>query len=277
MAEFVGGFAAGHGPNIARHWTVLEPGTRDWITESYAELGRRLKAARPDVLVVQSNDHWVNFFLDAMPAFCVGIGDEHDGPPEPFMKAVFPHRTWPGHEALGRHILDCALDAGFDPAYGQRLKLDHGVCVPLWRLAVDPDVPVVPLFVNLMEPPFPKPARCAAWGRMIRKAIDGFPGDVRVALLGTGGLSHSIGEVRMGWIDEDFDTACLELFRGTSDEEFAAELERMLETSGNGSAELRNWLTVHAACGGEGFDLVAYEAVPEILIGCGLAEWKLAA
>lgn len=277
MAEFVGGFAAGHGPNIARHWTTLDDRTRGWITESYTELGGRLRAARPDVLVVQSNDHWVNFFLDNVPAFCVGVGDEHDGPPEPFMKPVFDHATWPGHEALGRHILGHAMDSDFDPAYAQRLKLDHGVCVPLWQMAVGPDVAVVPLYINLMEPPFPRPSRCVAWGRMVREAIDSFPGDIRVAMLGTGGLSHSIGEVTTGWIDEGFDEACIGMFRGRSDEEFAVELERLLETAGNGSAELRNWLIVHAACGGRGFDLVAYAPVQEILIGCGLAEWRTAA
>lgn len=277
MAEFVGGFAAGHGPNIARHWTTLDPGTRDWIVDSYAELGRRVKALEPDVLVVQSNDHWVNFFLDNMPAFCIGIGDEHDGPPEPFMKPVFPHRTWPGHEALGRHLLDCALDSGFDPAYAQRLKLDHGICVPLWQMGVGPETAVVPLFINLMEEPFPKPARCIRWGQMIRRAIESFPGETRVAMLGTGGLSHSIGEVTTGWIDEPFDDACIRMFRGASDEEFAGELERRLKTTGNGGAELRNWLIVHAACGSAGFDLIDYRPVPEILIGCGLAEWRMAA
>ena len=277
MAEFAGAFAAGHGPNIARGWTGLKTETRDWIVDRYGELGRRLKAAAPDVLLVQSNDHWVNFFLDNMPAFCIGIGDEHDGPPEPFMKPVFPHETWPGHAALGRHVLDHALASGFDPSYTMRIKLDHGICVPLWQMRILPDVPVVPLFINLMEKPFPTPARCIEWGRMIREAVESFPENVRVAMLGTGGLSHSIGETTMGWIDEPFDHACMELFRSASDEKFASDLDRMLSATGNGGAELRNWLIVHAAAGGRGFDLVGYAPVPEILIGCALAEWKPAA
>ena len=277
MAEFAGAFAAGHGPNIARGWTGLKAETRDWIVDRYGELGRRLKAAAPDVLLVQSNDHWVNFFLDNMPAFCIGIGDEHDGPPEPFMKPVFPHETWPGHAALGRHVLDHALASGFDPSYTMRIKLDHGICVPLWQMRILPDVPVVPLFINLMEKPFPTPARCIEWGRMIREAVESFPENVRVAMLGTGGLSHSIGETTMGWIDEPFDHACMELFRSASDEKFASDLDRMLSATGNGGAELRNWLIVHAAAGGRGFDLVGYAPVPEILIGCALAEWKPAA
>ena len=81
MAEFVGSFAASHGPNIARNWETLKDETRDWVVTRFGELGDRLKAAEPDVLVIHSTDHWVNFFLDVMPAFCVGIGAEHEGPP----------------------------------------------------------------------------------------------------------------------------------------------------------------------------------------------------
>ncbi len=277
MAEFVGAFAAGHGPNIAREWTNLKDETRAWIIDRYAELGRRIAATRPDVLLVQSNDHWINFFLDNMPAFCIGVGDEHDGPPEPFMKPVFPHKTWRGHAALARHLLDTAFENGFDPAYSHRVKLDHGICVPLWQAGIDPGVAVVPLYINLMEEPFPKPIRCIRWGQMIREGVETFSEDIRVALLGTGGLSHSIGEVTMGWIDEEFDANCLKLFGEANDARFASELERMLASTGNGGAELRNWLIVHAAAGSEGFDLIDYAPVPEILIGCGLAEWKLAA
>ena len=55
-----------------------------------------------DVLVVVSPDHWVNFFINNLPAICIGIGDEHDGPPEPFMKKVYPHQVLKGHAAFGR-------------------------------------------------------------------------------------------------------------------------------------------------------------------------------
>ena len=154
MAKFVGSFAAGHAPNIAREWNNMKDESRDWLTAGYDKLGDRFKALNVDVLVVQSNDHWVNFFLNNVPAFCVGIGAEHDGPPEPFMKPVFPHETIPGHASLGRHILDEAFAAEFDPAYSHRLKLDHGMCVPIWRMGLDPLPAVVPILTNLVEKPF---------------------------------------------------------------------------------------------------------------------------
>ena len=74
---------------------------------------------------------------------------------------------------------------------------------------------------------------------MLREAIEAYPEDLRVAVLGTGGLSHSIGETTMGWVDEPFDHACIELFKSASDEKFASDLTEMLEKTGNGGAELR--------------------------------------
>ena len=277
MAKVVGSFAASHAPNIARSWDNLTSETRDWLTTRYNDLGDRVKALEPDVLVFHSNDHWINFFLDNIPAFLIGIGDEHDPPPEPFMKGLFPQENLPGHAGLGRHLLEYALKSDFDPSYSHRVKIDHGIGIPIWRMGFDEVPPVVPVFINLVEEPFPTPKRCLAWGHMIREAIEAYPEDLRVVVFGTGGLSHSIGETTMGWIDEKFDHACIDLFRTASDDHLANELDRMLVQTGNGGAELRSWSIAHAVAGGKGFDLIDYIPQPETLIGCGLAEWKIAA
>ena len=81
MAKVVGSFAASHAPNIARAWDNLSDDTREWLTTRYGELGDRVKALEPDILVFHSNDHWINFFLDNIPAFLIGIGELHDPPP----------------------------------------------------------------------------------------------------------------------------------------------------------------------------------------------------
>ena len=241
MAKLVGSFAASHAPNIARSWDTMKDETREWLTTRYDELGKRVKALEPDVLVIHSNDHWINFFLENMPAFLIGVGEEHDGPPEPFMQPIFKGCTFPGHPALGSHLLEYAMDADFDPAYSHRIKVDHGIGIPLWRMGFDTLPPVVPVFLNLMEEPFPTPKRCLAWGHMIRDAIEAYPEDLRVVVMGTGGMSHSIGETTQGWIDEPFDHACMELFKTASDEKIAFELARMLKETGNGGAEVRSW------------------------------------
>lgn len=274
MAELVGAFAASHAPLIAREWENLSPSTRDTISRPFDEMGRRLAALKPDVLVMLSPDHWVNFFLDNFPSFCVGVGPEHDGPPEPFLAPVFPHKILPGHPDFARHLVDTALGQGFDPSISYRVKLDHGYCIPLWRLGLDPLPAIVPIFVNELEDPMPSVARCFEWGRLIASAVDSFPGDLRVAVLGSGGLSHSIGEPTMGDIDEPFDHACIDLFTRAPETEIAETLEDLLPKTGNGSHEVRSWVIAHAAMGGQGFDLIDYAPVPEVYVGCGFAEWR---
>lgn len=277
MADLVGAFAASHGPLIAREWGNLPDGPKNALDTAFTEMGKRLKAAEPDVLVIFSPDHWVNFFINNLPSFCIGIGDEHDGPPEPFMQAVYPHKTLPGHPGFGRHLLDTALENDFDPAISHRLTLDHGFCVPLWRMGLDPSLPIVPVTVNDLEAPMPTLRRCIAWGKMLRQAIDSYPDDLRVAVLGTGGLSHSIGEPTMGEIDEPFDELCIDLFKNADDDALAAGLEKALATTGNGAEEVRDWVIVHAAAGSKGFDLIDYTPIPEVYVGCGMAEWPTAA
>lgn len=277
MAELVGVFAASHGPLIAREWENMPRAHRDKLAAAFDEIGRRLKAARPDLLVVISPDHWVNFFINNLPAVCIGIGDEHDGPPEPFMKKVYPHAVLKGHAAFGRHLLDTALEGDFEPALSHRLRLDHGSCIPLWLVGVSPELPVVPILVNDLEAPMPSIRRCLAWGRLLRRAIESYPEPLRIAVLGTGGLSHSIGEATMGWIDEEFDHACIKHFENGEEQALDAFLTQALPRTGNGAHEMRDWVIAHGAAGSTGFELIDYFPSPETLVGAGFASWKLPA
>lgn len=276
MAELVGAFASTHGPIIARDWEKLPEAQRARLTEAFDELGRRFHACRPDILVVVSPDHWINFFLSNLPAVLIGIGEEHDGPPEPFMKAVFPHDTLPGHPAFGRHLLQTALSEEFEPSLSHRLTLDHGVCVPMWRMGIGPETPIVPILVNNLEAPMPTIKRCLSWGRLLRQAIDSYPGPERIAILGTGGISHSIGEATMGWVDEPFDLECIRHFEAGEDAALAEFLERELPKTGNGAHEIRDWVIAHAAAGSNGFELVDYFPSPETFVGAGFASWNVA-
>ena len=101
-----------------------------------------------------------------------------------------------------------------------------------------------------------------------------------MALLATGGLSHSIGEATMGAIDEAFDRECLQHFAASDRSTLLNFLDHRLPAAGNGAAEVRNWVTAHGAAsaaitnGARIFDLIHYSAMPEIYVGCGLASWQ---
>jgi aromatic ring-opening dioxygenase catalytic subunit (LigB family) len=272
MGKFAGAFASSHGPLLVREWERVPADQKTRLEKAFVELGRRLNAAKADIVVVVSPDHWSNFFLDNYPAVCIGVGEASEGPPEPWMKA-FPHRLIPGHPAFGSHLASEALKSDFDPAVSHRLKLDHGVCIPLWRMGLEKMPAIVPMIVNSIEPPMPSLARCLQWGRLLRKAIDSFAGDLRVAVLATGGLSHSIGEKTMGAIHEEFDRETIRLF-GQPEQGLIEYLKTELPNRGNGSEEVRNWLVAHGAAGARGFELVDYLPVPTVIVGCGFAAWR---
>lgn len=272
MASFVGAFAASHGPLLVREWETIPAGEKERLTAAFLELGRRVSQAKPDVLIVVAPDHWSNFFLDNVPAVCLGVGETNDGPPEPWMKA-FPHIELAGDARLAAHIVETALDNDFDPSVSHRLKLDHGFCIPLWRMGLGRMPRIVPMIVNSIEPPFPSVRRCLQWGRLLRQAIESYAEPIRVAVLGTGGLSHSIGEPTMGEIDPKLDQETVRLFAGP-EEALLAFLEKELPAAGNGTEEVRNWLVAHGAADGRGFELIDYLPVPKVLVGCGFAGWR---
>lgn len=276
MAELVGVFAASHAPLIVREWASVTPEHKKRLTGALQELGRRLDAARADVLIEVSPDHWVNFFINNLPSVCIGVGAESDGPPEPFLKD-FPYKTLPGDPGLARHILTTALKDGFEPSISHRLILDHGFCIPLWRMELKRMPRLIPIIVNDLEPPMISIRRALDWGRLLRRSIESYPESLRVAILATGGLSHSIGEPTMGNIDEPFDHDCIRLFTAGDEAPLSDYLESALTKTGNGAHEVRNWVMAHGAAGSRGFETIDYIAVPEVYVGCGFAAWRMGA
>src|SRR6266702_3699758 len=125
MAELVGVFASSHAPLIIRGWKDVRPANQQDLTRALTELGRRIRAARPDVLVEIAPDHWVNFFIDNLPGICVGMGEVHEGPAEPWMKEC-PFKTIAGHPKLANHVLQTALERDFEPYVSHHLTLAHG-------------------------------------------------------------------------------------------------------------------------------------------------------
>ena len=274
MAELVAIVAASHGPLIARDWAKLPAPLQQRFIKAYRALGAELTAAAPDVLIAVATDHWTNFFLDNWPSVCIGVGATHDGPPEPFLKDFARHL--PGDTGFGKHLFARAIQAGFEPSLSHRLALDHGVCIPLLRMELASLPRIVPLLVNELEPPMPSLARCLAWGRLVADAVASYPDKVRVALLASGGLSHSIGEPGMGRIDEAFDYAAIAAFEDEPEEALVAILESGLPRAGNGAEEVRSWLVAHGAAGCRGFRLVDYIPSREVYVGCAFASWTRA-
>ena len=97
---------------------------------------------------------------------------------------------------------------------------------------------MVPIFINCAAPPLPSPKRCYAVGRWLADAIGRWDSDKRVAILATGGLSHSVGSLQQGWIDEDFDHRFLGDFCAGRGEALAALSDREIAATGSATGEI---------------------------------------
>jgi aromatic ring-opening dioxygenase catalytic subunit (LigB family) len=275
VADIVGIFSAPHAPPIVREWDRIEAGPKERLGAAFLELGQRIRAASPDVLIIIGADHWANFFLDNMPAICIGVGAKHGPPPETWL-ADFPHgKKMLGAPELGSHLTDYAIEHGFEPSVSHNLRLDHAFCVPLWKSGLDPLPRLLPIVINVMQGPVPSMSRCLAFGAMMADAIRCFDAPTRVAILASGGLSHSVGEPIMGDVDQEFDRDCIAHFeQGDAGALIHYLQDERVARAGNGALELRYWMAAHGAAGCRGFKLFHYEAVPLVYTGCGFAQWN---
>lgn len=271
MGEIVAAFATSHAPGMTGLPQLADSRQRENVYRAFGELRRRLEAARPDVIVGISNDHMTNFFLNNMPAFCVGIADVYPGPPPEFEPITgVKARRFPGHVELGRAILREAFDSGFDPAFSGELVFDDNFAGPLHFLTPEKEIPLVLILINAAEPPLPSLQRCYQFGAVLRRAIEKQTVAQRVALLGTGGISHWVGTPEMGQINTAFDQKILDLVSQGKGEEIARLSEEEVTAAGNGAYEIRNWLAVMGAIPGVKFEVLAYEPVHPWITGIGV-------
>jgi len=271
MARIVGAMSASHAPSIPALDRDGSPATRA-LFAGFARLRKHLLALRPDVLLVIYDDHVDNFFFNAFPTFSIGVGEAFEAADEGRGVADTPPIT--GRPvlatALARHLIE---QGGFDLTICEELKVDHGVLVPVSELRESAALPIVPLVINTVQPPYPTARRCWALGRALAAAIEAAPGDDRVAVIATGGLAHQLGGERFGWIDEAFDRNFLKLLVEGPREAVAELSNEEIEAAGNGTNEIRNWIVCAAAVPTAPAELVYYE--PLGITGTGILLYDL--
>ena len=259
--------AAVHAPGITGRPQMATEQQRTALFPAYQRLRERLEQARLDALVIVSAEHFTNFFMDNMPAFCVGLAEDYPGPSEdePFLK--IPKTRVPGAARLAR-ALATAISSEVDIAHSEELVFDHGFMVPLHHLTPRMDLPVVPIVVNCLAAPRPGLKRCYALGRALRRAIDARP--ERVGLLACGGLSHWPAVPESGKINVEWDRAFLEDFLAHRRDALTRYSEDEIERdAGPGGHEIRAWIVVSAATEGAPGDVLCFEPIPAFAItGC---------
>ena len=253
MARVIGGITTSHIPLIGKaiarnlqadpYWQPFFKGfgpVHDWLRE-----------AKPDVAVVVYNDHGLQFFLDKLPTFAVGAAPEYRHADEGW--GIPTLRPFPGDPALSWHLIESLVAEEFDLTTCQEMLVDHGFTLPmalLWPGNGAWPVRTVPVSVNTVQHPLPSPARCLKFGQALGRAIESYDEDLRVVVIGTGGLSHQLDGTRAGFINTEFDRECME--RIVADPQALARytIPQLVELAGAQGVELINWLVARGALGG---------------------------
>lgn len=274
MGEIVGAFCLPHDPFITAFTERAEPAQAARIFSAFEQVRQQIAQRRADTVIVVGDDHYALFGPSCQPQMLIAVG-ELEGPLEPWLR--IPRRALDNNKLLAEQILRTALDKDFDMAVSRSLVLDHSVMVPV-HLAVPQDTRVIPLYIASGVEPLIGWKRCKDLGAMLRTAIESWPADERVVILGTGGISHWVGTAEMGQVNPEFDRMALGLVeRGDTEAIAALSDEQILREGGNGAFELRNWMVAMGAMPGCRGRVIAYEPMPEWVTGLGLVELEMTA
>jgi gallate dioxygenase len=250
VARIIGGIAASHTPTIGFAYDRNKRDDPVWapIFENFAPLAAWLADQRPDVLVFIYNDHVTSFFFDHYSAFALGVGPEWPVADEGGGARALPKVK--GHPPLASHIGHSLMADEFDMSFFQHRALDHGCFSPLSVLCPhDPEWPVslVPLQMGVLQFPIPTARRFYKLGQALRRAIESYPEDLRVAIVATGGLSHQVHGERSGFNNPAWDQRFLDLFERNPEQLTAMTVAEYAELGGFEGAEVVMWLTMRGA------------------------------
>ena len=252
MATIVGAVMTSHIPAIGN---AMSNGLQDdpyWAPffEGYERVRDWLASACPDVAVVIYNDHGLNFFLDNLPTFAVGAAPEYRVEDEGWGLPTFP--PYRGIPEFSWHVIESLVDREFDIATCQEMRVDHAFVNPtrlLWPEHTPPPVATIPIHINTVQHPLPKTSRCLAFGEAIGAAIASYEEDLRVLIVGTGGLSHQLDGKRAGFINKDFDEMCMEKIVDDPEALTALSIHDIVQLGGTQGTEIIMWLAARGALG----------------------------
>ena len=256
-------------------------------------VGEALEEANPDVLVMVGDDQHEVFQDDNMPAIGIYYGERvpyfprgertnggfraaGEGPTTgATAMQIYPHEPmeFPAASDLALHMINSLVEQDIDVAHAKYFRegqpVGHAFVFVYHRIMNRKPIPTVVVMQNTYYPPAqPTPKRSYEYGVALRNAIESWPGNERVAILATGGLSHFV-------VDEELDRRVLKAMK----EHDAATLKSLPRARMQaGTSEIRNWVTVAGAT--EHLDMELFDYVPcyrsPAGTGCamGFARWN---
>jgi protocatechuate 4,5-dioxygenase beta chain len=253
MASIIGGIGTSHVPTIGVAYDKGKQQDPLWkpLFDGYTPVAAWLAEQQADVLVFFYNDHCTTFFFDLYPTFALGIGERFPVADEGAgLRNLPPIR---GDVQLQAHIAECLVNDEFDLTVFQDKPIDHGCAAPLpllWPHVPDWPGTVVPIAINVLQYPLPTARRCYRLGQAVRRAIESYPEDLKVVVVGTGGLSHQIHGERTGFNNTEWDMEFLDRFQHAPETLTDLTHTDYVRLGGAESVEQIMWLAMRGALGG---------------------------
>ena len=273
MSLVYAGFVS-HAPGITgRAHMVENTEARDALYAALEKQREEIHASGAEALVVIAAEHFANFFMNNMPAFCIGVGEKHEGPIEDPEWLKIPKTEIPGAPQLALNLTKRIMQH-VDVAYAEEWKCDHGIMVPLHFLTPEYDLPIIPVNINCQGPPLTPLHRAWAFGEALRVACDEAP--QKIAVIGTGGISHWPATPDSGKINEAWDREFLERIAAHDKAALLAYSdEETYRDGGQGGFEIRTYIAAAATAQSQA-EVQFYTAeIPLFAVGCTVGRFCL--
>ncbi|MGI9323213.1 MAG: class III extradiol dioxygenase subunit beta [Pseudomonadales bacterium] len=273
MADLFAGIGTSHVPAIGAAVDNGKTQNDYWkpLFDGYEPVRQWMREQKPDLAIIIYNDHASAFSLELIPTFAIGVAQEFPPADEGYGPRKVPMVK--GHQELAWHMAESLILDEFDMTIVNNMPVDHGLTVPLSITCGEPEAwpcKVIPLCVNVIQYPQPTGNRCYQLGKAIRKAVQSFDEDIRVAIYGTGGMSHQLQGERAGLVNADFDKAFLDDLTGDVQRLVNIPCVEYLRESGSEGAELIMWLIMRGALADDAKEVYRHYHVPASNTGTGI-------
>lgn len=252
MARIVGALGSSHVPSVGVAVDRGKMQTPAWkpLSDLFVPVRDWLARLDPTVAIIAYNDHGTDFFFDKYPTFALGAADAYPQGDEGYGPRPLPPVR--GDSEFSWHLCESLVQDEFDITVCQEMAMDHGLLVPMnlcWDHHPDWPIKVVPLQINVLQHPLPTARRCYRLGKALRRAVESYPGNERVLVVGTGGMSHQLNGERFGFMNKDWDQQFLDWIEREPDKVASLTHHELMERGGAESVELIMWLTMRGALG----------------------------
>ena len=251
MARIVAGLGLSHVPSVGVAYDRGRMQTPAWkpLADAYVPVREWLSRLKPDVAIVVYNDHGADFMFDKYPTFAVGAADSYAIADEGFGTRPLPAVR--GDAEFSMHLCESLVYDEFDLTVCQEMGVEHGFLVPMNLCFEHRDggwpVAAVPLQVNVIQHPLPTGQRCFKLGRALRRAVESYERNLKVVVMGTGGMSHQLQGKRFGYLNEAFDQMFLEQLEKNPQRLADLSHQELMEQAGAEAVELIMWHVMRGA------------------------------